>query len=347
MGATEIYGWDSDNNKWVKAKVDDEGRLNILALIDKLNDIGDVNVPTPTDAYVIYYNDATSQWLCKNIDPVAVAAVEAAGLVLAAGKKIVFANDGKAQLGTLDGSPTLFGGRETQPHQLMIQAKDGNHLGEAVILPSGTQDKAELLLRNASDVENSGYLALGVDGLQAFLWAGAAGTGTAPNILRISFSPQPFTNEAYDLGEATYRWLESWIMHRQLAHPLPVNQTWAGLVAEMTAGVALSIRFICRVGADGKMEMAKANSAATMPAMAIATATIAEDAIGQFLLQGFFRDDTWDWTPGGLLYVDPDNFALLTQTLPAASGDQVQVVGVAITAGIIYFNPSYELVEIS
>ncbi|GAJ17963.1 unnamed protein product, partial [marine sediment metagenome] len=37
----------------------------------------------------------------------------------------------------------------------------------------------------------------------------------------------------------------------------------------------------------------------------------------------------------------------LTQTAPAEATDQVQVVGVAITADIILFNPSYELVEIS
>ncbi|GAH49517.1 unnamed protein product, partial [marine sediment metagenome] len=37
----------------------------------------------------------------------------------------------------------------------------------------------------------------------------------------------------------------------------------------------------------------------------------------------------------------------LTQTLPAVSGNQVQVAGVAITADIIYFSPSFEMVEIS
>ncbi|GAI97304.1 unnamed protein product, partial [marine sediment metagenome] len=101
------------------------------------------------------------------------------------------------------------------------------------------------------------------------------------------------------------------------------------------------------VGGDSKMELADKDAANTMPAIALCTpATLAEDAEGEFLMQGFFRDDTWNWTIGGILYVGDDG--ALTQDISGyTTGDQVQVVGVAITTDIIHFNPSYELVEIS
>ncbi|MBA7541624.1 hypothetical protein ES705_33940 [subsurface metagenome] len=37
----------------------------------------------------------------------------------------------------------------------------------------------------------------------------------------------------------------------------------------------------------------------------------------------------------------------LKNAAPTTSGEQVQVVGIAITADIILFNPSYELVEVA
>ena len=123
--------------------------------------------------------------------------------------------------------------------------------------------------------------------------------------------------------------------------------TFSGLSARMTAGAGIVFPVAVYAGANGKMEKALATSAATMPCIALAMDNIDEDTEGAFLMQGFFRLDAIDWTPGGLLYVNKDTAGMLTQTLPAASGEQVQVVGVAITTHIIYFNPSYELVEIS
>jgi len=84
-----------------------------------------------------------------------------------------------------------------------------------------------------------------------------------------------------------------------------------------------------------------------MPGIALATCATTDGNPFEFLLLGFMRHDAWAWTPGGLLYIDRTTAGALTQTAPATAGDQVQVVGVAITADIILFNPSYELVEIS
>lgn len=132
----------------------------------------------------------------------------------------------------------------------------------------------------------------------------------------------------------------------KLIQALTADHTWSGITAVLTAGCALTIGQACYVGtADSKMELADADGANTMPCVALATGTIAEDATGEFLLLGFFRDDDWNWNKGGLLFASCTPGGL-TQTAPSEAGDQVQVVGIAITADIIFFCPSFELVEI-
>lgn len=122
---------------------------------------------------------------------------------------------------------------------------------------------------------------------------------------------------------------------------------WSGPTAVMPAGENLVIGDACYLkGADSKMWKADANAAATMPCLFLAVEIIAADALGQFLIFGFLRNDAWNWTLGGLLYVSTTPGSP-THTAPSETGNQVQVVGVAITADIIYFHPSLELVEIS
>lgn len=125
------------------------------------------------------------------------------------------------------------------------------------------------------------------------------------------------------------------------------DHSWSGITVVLTAGANLTIGQLVYLGsADSKMELADADAAASMPGIALATGTIDEDAAGEFLLHGYFRDDSWSWTKGGLIYAGVTPGAL-TQTAPVGSGDQVQVVGIAITATVILFSPGYELVEIT
>lgn len=132
----------------------------------------------------------------------------------------------------------------------------------------------------------------------------------------------------------------------KLIQALTSDHTWSGITAVMTAGCALTIGKACYVGAaDSKMELADADGANTMPCIALATGTIAENAAGEFLLHGFMRDDSWSWTRGGLLYAGTDP-GTLVQTQPAGVGDQVQVVGIAITTTIIFLCPTPVMVEI-
>lgn len=60
----------------------------------------------------------------------------------------------------------------------------------------------------------------------------------------------------------------------------------------------------------------------------------------------FVRDDSWNWTPGAELFIST-TAGDITGTAPSGSGDIVRVIGYALTADVIYFNPSGAWVEIA
>lgn len=132
----------------------------------------------------------------------------------------------------------------------------------------------------------------------------------------------------------------------QLISALTADHTWSGLTATLVCGQETNPYLLWYAKDDGWMFLTDANLVAKMPAIAMNTVGITAGETGVFLLQGFVRDDSWDWTPGGLLYPGETN-GNIVQIAPSGSGDQVQVIGVAITADIIYFNPSLELVEVA
>ena len=95
------------------------------------------------------------------------------------------------------------------------------------------------------------------------------------------------------------------------------------------------------LASDGHYDEADASAASTMPCTAIAL----ESGTGSknVLHKGYVRDDTWDWTVGGLIFVSETTGAF-TQTAPTTSSAAVQPVGIAKTADIIEFNPSMAMV---
>lgn len=129
---------------------------------------------------------------------------------------------------------------------------------------------------------------------------------------------------------------------------LTSNQTWSGLTAVLQAGEIITRTELVYVKNDGKMWLAQANAAATMPAIAMACpATIAADAWGEFLLVGMYREDSLlTFGLGNMLYVSDTVAGAFDNVLPDDTGEQVQVLGKClITTHIIYFHPSLELVE--
>jgi len=122
------------------------------------------------------------------------------------------------------------------------------------------------------------------------------------------------------------------------------DHTASGIVETLTAGTALVFGQAVYYGADGKMELTDADAEATSRCTHICLATIAENATGLFLRQGNIRDDTWNWTVGGFVYLDTATAGGFTQTAPSAVDDCIVIVGVAKTADILDFRPTLQAI---
>ena len=133
------------------------------------------------------------------------------------------------------------------------------------------------------------------------------------------------------------------------------DHTASGMKGTFTNGNAGSVAFgdTCFVALDGQLELADADATTTMPGLYMALGTITAASSGEFLIKGIARDDSWNWTVGpgaaGLIYVSLTGTTAntLTQTAPSTAGDQVQVVGHALSADTMMFDPVPILVEIA
>ena len=119
--------------------------------------------------------------------------------------------------------------------------------------------------------------------------------------------------------------------------------TWSGDTESGTTGESVAIYGLVYMNAAGTWYKADADAIATMPVQAIATAAI-NTTTGVLLRRGVIRNTSWTWTVGGLLYCGTDG--LLTQTAPSGEFDVIQVVGYALTADTVYFDPSPIMVEV-
>ena len=133
----------------------------------------------------------------------------------------------------------------------------------------------------------------------------------------------------------------------------PADNKSSGITATFTAGEALEIGELCYIHTNGKMKKAFADSSApTTRCVAMALAGIALDDPGLFLLQGFFQctGSFPTYTAGDTLYVpeaEVGSKAVPEAAAPADDGDLVQVVGFAVGADSIYFNPNSTVIEVA
>lgn len=125
----------------------------------------------------------------------------------------------------------------------------------------------------------------------------------------------------------------------------PSDDTASGITAELTAGTNLVWGNFCYIGADGKMEKALATAEATSRVVAFCTETVNENAAGTFLLHGFIRDDSaYDFTLGAKIYLSDDTAGAHDETQPAGEDECIVILGVALTADCLYFNPSVQAI---
>jgi hypothetical protein len=124
---------------------------------------------------------------------------------------------------------------------------------------------------------------------------------------------------------------------------ITANGQYAGEVsteAVAADGALYDLLYLSSTGYD----KAQANADIALPCLAMRV----ETGIGsrKLLKSGYVRNDAWNWTKGQLLYVSPSTAGLITATKPSTTGQRVQIVGYAVSADIIYFNPDYTWIEI-
>ena len=139
-------------------------------------------------------------------------------------------------------------------------------------------------------------------------------------------------------GASTVAWSQSINMN------VPANGTVSGLTMAITDGDADTFGQVCYVKLDTTTKSFKAlatNAGATMPVTAMFVST------GLCLMKGLACNTGWSLTVGSPIYVDASTAGAITQTAPTGSGKIVQKVGFALTATVVYFNPSGTWVELT
>ncbi|MBV6446310.1 MAG: hypothetical protein IFNCLDLE_02602 [Ignavibacteriaceae bacterium] len=127
------------------------------------------------------------------------------------------------------------------------------------------------------------------------------------------------------------------------------DHTADGLKITLTAGVTMNFGDVGYIASTGKVALIDADAIATMSGVVMCVdSSISADAAGNFLLLGVARDDTWNWTVGGLIYgtVTGTTGNTLSQTAPTGTDDVVQIMGVATHADRMFFNPQLVQVEL-
>jgi hypothetical protein len=132
----------------------------------------------------------------------------------------------------------------------------------------------------------------------------------------------------------------------------PADETVSGITATFTAGEDLLRGEVVYFKAgDSKMWKAVASAAATARCVAMAAADISADAAGLFLLRGFLADNGTfpSYTIAGVIYTpeaETSSQNVPEQAAPDTAGDFVQVLGWAVTANSVYFDPDSTVIEV-
>jgi hypothetical protein len=157
------------------------------------------------------------------------------------------------------------------------------------------------------------------------------------------------TDDTDDLGTSAVRWKNIYLSREAKLDSAPdTDHTVSGLTVLMKAHEAVVYGDACYLNSDSEMAKALATAEATSRVVGVCadSAGIAANATGTFLLQGFFRHDADNWTPGAKVYLSDDTAGLMDATAPAATTNYCTVIlGIAYTADVLYFNPQLVIVE--
>lgn len=128
---------------------------------------------------------------------------------------------------------------------------------------------------------------------------------------------------------------------------LGVDHTAVGFVTiDSVAGEDMVFGDLCFFKSDNKFWKTDADAVATTEGeLAIALGSITAEATGEFLKQGYIRDDSWSFTISDINYVGT-TLGNITATRPSSIGDCVRRIGYAHATNIIWFAPDLLVLEL-
>ena len=125
------------------------------------------------------------------------------------------------------------------------------------------------------------------------------------------------------------------------------NLTATGTKITLTANEGQAFGDVCFINVDGEAQLGDADATSTASCVVMCLETVTANNPAEYLMIGVARNDTWAWTVGGLVYLSTTGTTgnTLTQTAPSGTDDVVQIIGVALSADVIYLNP--QLVQVT
>ena len=119
----------------------------------------------------------------------------------------------------------------------------------------------------------------------------------------------------------------------------PSDHASSGIIIPLVAHENQAFGDVCYIAADGQAQLVDADAIATSSGIVMALAGIDIGQTGNYLMYGVARDDTWNWTVGGLIFITVTGTSAntLSQTAPTGANDVVQIVGVATHADRMIF----------
>jgi len=122
--------------------------------------------------------------------------------------------------------------------------------------------------------------------------------------------------------------------------------TASGTKIDFIAGASFTFGQVGKQNSNGKITLAQGNLYANTPAICMALESGVDTESISFLLNGIVRNDAWNWTVGGYIYLSTSTAGAMTQTLPSTIGNQVQLLGIATHADRMLFNPQIIVIEV-
>jgi hypothetical protein len=129
---------------------------------------------------------------------------------------------------------------------------------------------------------------------------------------------------------------------------VPADDTSTGLVVSAhTLGATIAVGELVYLGSGGKWLIADASAIATCGGMLGVCLVAGNDTDAtKVLLQGYYRDDSqFAWTIGDTVYAS-ETAGDFTATPPTTTDALVRVVGFAVSADVLYFNPSQDNITV-